>query len=203
MRAFRQMNLTPLPRLTAPKGHPFIPCDDDPRGVLSGGHGPPLSQALRSSRVGTAHHLRLAPEGRPSIARGDNPWICANDIHSLLLQPRRGDRLSPCSMPGRSSNRPPSACLRGPVRCGWARIPGPAHSTPASPDPVHAISREDRCHVSRTPNTPPHAAPAGSPTSTCTSPAAADACLRRSSVIRIEQNFGPHIEQNAAVLNAS
>ena len=31
----------------------------------------------------------------------------------------------------------------------------------------------------------------------------AAACLRMSSVIRIEQNLGPHMLQNAAVLNAS
>ena len=40
-------------------------------------------------------------------------------------------------------------------------------------------------------------------TSSRTSPAAWIACLRKSSLILIEQNFGPHIEQNAADLKAS
>src|SRR3954471_7882900 len=39
--------------------------------------------------------------------------------------------------------------------------------------------------------------------STWTRPAASLAWRRRSSVILIEQNFGPHIEQKAAVLKAS
>ena len=46
-------------------------------------------------------------------------------------------------------------------------------------------------------------APARRPASSWTSAAVAAACLRMSSVMRIEQNLGPHMLQNAAVLKAS